>query len=126
VMPNTKERRDFLQKVADGGESSQVAPSRLKVATLVVQSGKTDQREYLLTDKLIVIGKSNLATIKLRGWFAPKAAAQISRRAENSYYIGAADKVPLVNGELVTRPVQLSAGDVIEVAGIRLVFVYRN
>ena len=48
VMLDTKERREFLQKVAAGGESAQVAPARLKVATLVVKKGRTDQQEYSL------------------------------------------------------------------------------
>ena len=126
VMLDTKERRKFLQEVAAEGESSQIAPQRLKIPTLVVLSGKTDQREYLLTDKLIVIGKSALATIKLKGWFAPKVAAQINRREDNSYYIGAADKVPSVNGKPIARPVKLSAGDLVEVAGVRLEFLYRD
>jgi len=126
VMLDTKERREFLQKVAAVGESAQVAPARLKVPTLVVRSGRTDRREYMLNDKLTVIGKSVLATVKLKGWFAPKAAAQINRRDDQSYYIGAADKVPSVNGNPITQPTQLSPGDVIEVAGIQLEFVYRD
>ena len=126
VMLDTKERREFLQKVAAVGESAQVAPARLKVPTLVVRSGRTDRREYMLNDKLTVIGKSALATVKLKGWFAPKAAAQINRRDDQSYYIGAADKVPSVNGNPITQPTQLSPGDVIEVAGIQLEFVYRD
>src|ERR1700733_11363786 len=72
VMLDTKERREFLQKVAAVGESSQVAPGRLKVPTLVVRKGKTNQGEYTLNDKLTVVGKSAMATIRLRGWFAPK------------------------------------------------------
>jgi pSer/pThr/pTyr-binding forkhead associated (FHA) protein len=126
VMLDTKARREFLQQVAASGESSQIAPARLKVATLVVRKGKTDQREYTLTDKLTVIGKSALATIKLKGWFAPKAAAQINRREDNFYYVGAADKVPAVNGYPIVRPTQLLTGDVIEVAGVRLEFQYRD
>jgi pSer/pThr/pTyr-binding forkhead associated (FHA) protein len=126
VMLDTKERREFLQKVAATGESAQLAPSRVKVPTLVVSKGKTDQREYVLTDKLTVIGKSAMATVKLRGWFAPKAAAQISRREDNSYYIGSADKVPNVNGQPIGHPTMLSSGDVIQVAGIELEFVYRD
>lgn len=126
VMLDTKERREFLQKVAAVGESAQVAPARLKVPTLVVRSGRTDRREYMLNDKLTVIGKSALATVKLKGWFAPKAAAQINRRDDRSYYIGAADKVPSVNGNPIIQPTQLSSGDVIEVAGIQLEFVYRD
>lgn len=126
VMLDTKARRELLQQVAASGESSQPAPARVRVATLVVRKGRTDQREYMLTDKLTVIGKSAMATIKLKGWFAPKAAAQINRREDNSYYVGAADKVPTVNGHRIIRPAQLSTGDVIDVAGVRLEFQYRD
>ncbi|MGD1211997.1 MAG: FHA domain-containing protein [Candidatus Acidiferrales bacterium] len=126
VMLDTKARRDLLQQVAAVGESSQVAPARLKVPTLVVRRGKTDQREYTLNDKLTVIGKSAMATVKLKGWFAPKVAAQINRREDNSYYIGAADKVPSVNGQPIVHPTKLSSGDIIDVAGIELQFVYRD
>jgi pSer/pThr/pTyr-binding forkhead associated (FHA) protein len=126
VMLDTKERRDFLQKVASVGESAQVAPARLKIPTLVVRGGRTDQREYTLNDKLTVIGKSALATVKLKGWFAPKAAAQINRREDNSYYLGAGDKIPSINGHPVLHPTQLTSGDIIEVAGIQLEFVVRD
>ena len=126
VMLDTKERREFIQRVAAVGESSQVAPVRLKVPTLVVLKGKTDQCEYVLTDKLTVIGRSRMATVKLTGWFAPKAAAQINRAEDNSYYIGRASRVPKLNGELIDRPSKLSQGDVIEVCGVRLEFQIRN
>src|ERR1700732_2854982 len=117
VVLDTKERREFLQKVAAVGESAQIAPSRFKVPTLVVHKGKTDQREYLLNNKLTVIGKSALATVKLKGWFKPKVAAQINRRDDNSYYVGPADRVPSVNGQPIAHPTKLSSGDIIEVAG---------
>jgi pSer/pThr/pTyr-binding forkhead associated (FHA) protein len=126
VMLDTKERREFLQKVAAVGESAQVAPARLKVPTLLVKRGKTDQTEYTLSDKLTVIGKSALATVKLKGWFAPKVAAQINRREDNVYYIGSADKVPQVNGQPITHATKLSSGDLIRVAGIELEFIYRD
>ena len=126
VMLDTKERREFLQKVAAVGESAQVAPARVKVATLIVRSGRTDRKEYALNNKLTVVGKSAMATVRLKGWFAPKAAAQINRRDDQSYYIGAADKVPSVNGLPITQPKKLASGDVIEVAGIQLEFVYRD
>jgi len=105
---------------------SQVAPSRLKVPTLIVRKGRTNQKEYALNDKLTVVGKSGMATVKLKGWFAPKAAAQITRRDDHSYYIGAADKVPSVNGQPVLHPTILSSGDIIVVAGIEMEFVYRD
>ena len=126
VILDTKERRAFIQQVAAGGESAQVAPARLRVPTLVVRKGRTSQKEYSLTDKLTVVGKSKLATVKLTSWFAPRAAAQINRREDQSYYVGPADKVPSVNGHPINRPTKLSPGDVIEVAGVQLEFVYRD
>jgi pSer/pThr/pTyr-binding forkhead associated (FHA) protein len=126
VMLDTKARREFLEKVAAVGESSQVAPARIKIASLVVLAGRTNRQEYALTDKLTVVGKSAMATVKLKGWFAPKAAAQINRREDNSYYVGPADKVPSVNGTPITHPTKLNSGDVIEVAGIKLEFVFRD
>ena len=126
VMLDTRERREFLQRVAAVGESVQVAPARVKVASLLVHKGRTDRGEYVLQDKLTVIGKSAMATVKLAGWFAPKAAAQINRREDNSYYIGAADKTPVVNGKAITQPTKLSSGDKISVAGIELEFLLRD
>jgi hypothetical protein len=73
-----------------------------------------------------VIGKSGMATIKLKGWWAPRAAAQINRREDNSYYIGPAGKVPCVNADAIQRPQKLSEGDIIEVAGLKLEFRYRD
>ena len=89
---------------------------------LVVRKGKTDAREYLLNQDLTVIGKSAMATVKLQGWFAPKAAAQINRRGGGTYFIGAASRVPTINGSPTTRPTKLIPGDIIEVAGIELEF----
>jgi pSer/pThr/pTyr-binding forkhead associated (FHA) protein len=126
VMLDTKERRQFLQRVAAVGESSQLAPARLKIATLLVKRGKADQREYALNDKLTIIGKSAMATVKLRGWFSPKTAAQITRREDNAYYIGPAGRTPSVNGAPVNQSTKLSSGDVIKVAGVELEFVYRD
>lgn len=126
MMLGTKARHDFLQRVAAAGESTQMAPSRLKIPTLIVRSGKTEQSEYILSDKLTVIGKSALATVKLKGWFIPKAAAQINRREDNSYFIGPADRIPKVNGKAIAHPTRLNDGDVIDVAGVQLEFVYRD
>jgi pSer/pThr/pTyr-binding forkhead associated (FHA) protein len=126
VMLDTKERREFLRQVAAVGESAQVAPKRLRIATLIVLKGKTDQREYTLSDKLTVIGKSSMATVKMKGWFVPKAAAQINRLEDHSYVIGAADKTPNVNGKPIAHPAKLTTGDIIEVGGVTLEFVYRD
>lgn len=109
-----------------GGTAVQApVPPRVKVPTLAVIAGKTDQAEYQLTGKLVVIGKSDMATIKLRGWFKPKVAAQITKR-DDGFYIGKGDKVPSVNGIPIAGPTRLNEGDIIEVAGVKLNFNFRD
>src|SRR3989442_258164 len=82
MVLDTKQRREMLQLAVDAGERSQLAPSRMRVPALKVLSGKTDQKEYVLSSKLTVIGKSEMATVRLRGWFAPDVAPQINKRGE--------------------------------------------
>jgi pSer/pThr/pTyr-binding forkhead associated (FHA) protein len=125
MVLDTKVRREMLQQAAAMGERTQFASGRLKVPTLVVLGGRTDRKEYPLNSKLTVIGKSNLATVQLRGWFKPKMAAQINQR-DDGYYIGAGSKVPTVNGTPVTGQVLLKDGDVVAVSGVRLNFIFRD
>lgn len=125
MMLDTKARRDALQQAAAMGERTQFAAGRQKVPTLVVLSGNTDQTEYVLTNKLTVIGKSKMATVKLKGWFKPELAAQINQR-DDGYYLGPGDKVPAVNGAAIPGPVRLNEGDTIEVSGLRMNFIFRD
>jgi hypothetical protein len=100
--------------------------ARQQVPTLLVRKGKTNRAEYQLRGDVIVVGKAPAATVKIQGWLAPMTAAQINRRADRSYYISAAEKVPSVNGYRIAHPTQLAPGDIIEIAGIELEFVYRD
>jgi pSer/pThr/pTyr-binding forkhead associated (FHA) protein len=130
MVLDTKKRRELLaQAMAAGGTApdtaAPAAPPRVRVPWLLVLEGKTDQREYLLSNKLTVIGKSAMATVRLKGWFAPKVAAQVSKR-DDGFYIGTGDKVPKVNGQPITGPTKLSEGDVIELGNVKLSFAYRD
>ena len=125
MVLDTKERRQMLQQAAAMGESMQFASTRVKVATLMVLGGNTDQREYILTNKLTVVGKSAMATVKLKGWFKPQMAAQINQR-DDGYYLGPGDKVPTVNGRPISGPTRLNDGDLIEVSGVKLNFIFRE
>src|SRR6184192_2916983 len=91
----------------------------------MVLDGNTAQKEYVLTNKLTVIGKSKMATVRLQGWFKPQVAAQINQR-DDGYYLGSGDKVPSINGKPITGPVRLNDGDLVEVSGVRLNFVFRE
>jgi pSer/pThr/pTyr-binding forkhead associated (FHA) protein len=124
MVLDTKQRREMLQQAAAMGERSQFA-GRLRMPTLIVLSGRADRKEYVVTSKLAVIGKSKSATVQLKGWFKPEVAAQINQR-DDGYYIGPGDKTPLVNSKPIAGPVRLNDGDVIEICGLRLSFVFRE
>jgi pSer/pThr/pTyr-binding forkhead associated (FHA) protein len=125
MVLDTKARREMFEQAAALGERSQISPSRVRVPTLVVLAGRTDHKEYQLIDRLTVIGKSEMASVRLRGWFAPNVAAQIHKR-DDGYYLGLGDRVPLVNGEAIAGPTRLNDGDVIAVGRVRLSFLFRN
>jgi pSer/pThr/pTyr-binding forkhead associated (FHA) protein len=103
------------------------ATSHDKIGLLRIMDGKTDQTEYLLTSKMSVIGKSDMASIKLKGWFAPKMAALISKR-DAGYFIAASEKDTKVkvNGEEIAGQKALSEGDTIEVAGVTMTFGFQE
>ncbi len=108
---------------ASGASGAAVAPAKIVTGQVVVISGKTDRPEYVLNGKVSVIGKSEMASIKLTGWFAPKVAAMITHR-DGKYYVGGFerhDKVK-VNEERITGQKELTDGDLIEVAGVKLTF----
>jgi len=125
MVLDTKERRQMLQQAAAMGESMQFASSRMKVPTLVTLNGRTDQKEYVLTNRLTVIGKSPMATVRLKGWFKPQMAAQINQR-DDGYYLGPGDKVPKINVATISGQVRLNDGDLVEVCGVRLNFIFRE
>lgn len=125
MVLDTKARRDMLQQAAAMGERSQFSPGRMKMPTLVILTGRVDHKEYVLTNKLTVIGKSPMATVHLRGWFKPQVAAQINQR-DDGYYLGTGAKIPSVNGAPIQGPVRLNDGDLIDICGIRMNFIFRE
>jgi len=104
------------------------AASKDRVGTLTVLDGKTDQNQYVLTGKLTMIGKSDMATVKLKGLFAPKAAAVINRR-EGKYFLAAAEKsikVSINDSPLESAHHEIADGDIIEIAGVKMAFAYND
>ena len=125
MVLDTHQRREMFELAAAAGERSQLAPDRLRVPTLTVLQGNTDKKEYRLAGKLTVIGRSNMATVRLRGWFTPSIAAQINKH-EDGYYLGRGDLVPKINGVEIGALTKLNDGDLIEVGRVRLNFLYRE
>jgi hypothetical protein len=125
MVLDTRERREMFEQAVAAGERSQLSPERLLVPTLIVLRGRTDEKEYRLSGKLTVIGRSDMATVRLRGWFTPNLAAQINKH-DDGYYLGRGDIVPKVNGVEIGALTKLNDGDVIEVGRVRLNFLYRE
>jgi pSer/pThr/pTyr-binding forkhead associated (FHA) protein len=122
VILDSRKHSDLL----GGARKEQTDASRSRVPRLVVLRGKTDQTEYSLSSKLIVIGKSSMATVRLRGWFAPQVVAQIAKRQDGYYLVRMGRKVPKVNGEPINPSARLNDGDSIEIGKLQLKFSYAD
>ena len=109
------------------GQPPFTPPGREHIGILTVMDGKTDESQYTLASKLTVIGKSDMASIKLKGWFAPKVAANVMKR-DGKYIIAAAERDVRVkvNGAEITGQHELNDGETIEVAGITFTFTYKD
>ena len=131
VMFDSKRMKERLAGTTPPGAPApakqSASASHEKIGLLKVMDGKTDQTEYLLTSKMSVIGKSEMASIKLKGWFAPKMAALVSKR-DAGYFIAASEKdiKVKVNGEEISGQKSLSDGDTIEVAGVTMTFGFQE
>ena len=135
VMLDTKRMKEMIAPAPAAASPAQPAAATKqysmspvdKTGVLTVLEGKTDQPRYLLTSKMSVIGKSEMASIKLKGWLAPQMAALISKR-ETDYFIAASEKKikVKVNGAEISGQKALADGDTIEVAGVKMTFAFQG
>jgi len=125
MVLDTKKRREMLQKATVVATEGSSATATERIGTLTVLGGKTDQKEYILTGRLAMIGKSDQATIRLKGWFAPQVAAVINRK-ESGYSLSPSGGDAKVNGEKLHTARDLKESDIIEVAGVKLQFFFRE
>ena len=104
------------------------AVSRRQIGLVTIVAGRTDRQQYFLSSKLCVIGKSTMASIRLKRWFAPRVAASIHQREDGYFLVRAAKNIRIkVNHAEVTQGQQeLKSGDQFEVAGIVAKFGYEN
>jgi FHA domain len=129
VVLDTRKAKEMMAQQAHGSAAGPGAaaavPAKERIGMLAVMDGKTDQGQYILSGKLTVIGKSDMASIKLKGWFAPKVAAVVNKR-DGKYFIAASEKDVKVkiDGVVISGQKELNEGNVIEVAGVKLSFSY--
>ena len=95
------------------------APAR--TGSVRVVSGTSDRSEYALVAVTTIIGKSETAQIRTRGWLKPKVAAAIARKGDG-FSVTPMGAPVTVNGAKVTSRRELVDGDRIEVSGLTLEF----
>src|ERR1700733_8856897 len=99
-----------------------------QIGMVTIVAGRTNRRHYVLSSKLSVIGKSKMASIRLKRWFAPRVAASIHQREEGYFLVRAAKniRIKVNDAEMTQSQQELKSGDRFEVAGIVGKFGYEN
>ena len=127
VVLDTRKAKEMIAQQSHAAATPGMAavPAKERIGLLQVMDGKTDQHQYVLSGKLTVIGKSDMASIRLKGWFAPKVAAVINKR-DGKYFIAASEKdvKVKVDGQEIAGQKELNEGNLIEVAGVKLSFTF--
>jgi len=97
------------------------------VGILVVESGKAEAPEFVMTDSHMSIGKASEADFHIKGFFAPAVACYL-QRTEEGYFVSPPEggKKPVLNGEKVGVRIRLAEGDTLEAGGVRMRFVVRK
>lgn len=125
VILETKQAKQVMAKVAAVPTEPVPGTPHEQVAMLHIIEGKTDQEQYVLTGKLTVIGKSEMASIRLKSWLAPKVAAVINHRDRKFFIAPSERNVKVrVNGADVNGQKELQHGDMLEFAGVKATFTH--
>jgi pSer/pThr/pTyr-binding forkhead associated (FHA) protein len=119
VALDDERRRELLAEVE---ARSKPKP---KTGTLRVLAGKSDRPEYILQEETSLIGRSEAALVRLKGWFEPKTALAIARAGER-YTATSLGGKNLVNGQPLSGRHALNEGDVLQVGGLTLEFQLKD
>ena len=98
---------------------SQTSASRTAVLRVVV--GEPADAEYPLEAETSIIGRSDTALLRLRGWFTPRIAVAIARTGEG-YVATAMRGRSRINRQPLKGRWKLRHGDVLEVKGLTVEF----
>jgi pSer/pThr/pTyr-binding forkhead associated (FHA) protein len=132
VYLDTKQHRELRATLEDAraqamrprtAPKAPAAPRRIGV--LQVVAGRADQPEYDLDANTSLIGRSETAHVRLRGWFKPAVAIAIARGGDG-YVATLMGGRTLVNNEPLTRRHNLKEGDILNVSGLVLEFRWKD
>ena len=128
VYLDTKKHRALLATLRDARAAAESATRPVgtsaamgKVGVLRVLAGRADQSEYHLDANTSLIGASDDALVRLRGWFKPKVAVAIARN-DAGYTATLLGGKTLVNNLRLSERHHLKDGDILQVSGLTLEF----
>jgi predicted component of type VI protein secretion system len=124
VLLDTDQQRRLLAAI-NARTRADAAAAAAPAGMLRVIGGRTDRDEYSLDAAESLIGKSEGALVRLRGWFKPKAALAIARMGEG-YVATLVGGKTLVNGQRLTGRRGLEHGDLLQVCGLTLEFRWKD
>mgnify|MGYP003580483570 CR=1 FL=1 len=116
-------RADAAKPVARGVVATPSSPRR--VGVLRVIAGTADQDEYSLDGHTSLIGRSNTALVRLRGWFKPSIAVAIAKHG-SGYVATAMGGKPLANQRPLEGGYNLQEGAMLTVSGLVLEFAWKE
>lgn len=133
VYLDTKQHRelragiDSARAEASHAGARSAAPGRTaprRVGVLRVVAGRTELPEYALEAHTSLIGRSNTALVRLRGWFKPDVAVAITRGGDG-YVATLLGGKTLVNDAPLSSRHELREGDILRVSGLTLEFRWK-
>ncbi len=131
VFLDTEAQRELLAKsppqpaAAGSPQPRPPGPARPEPGVLTVLAGTTDRAEYVLKGQMSVIGKSDAALVRLRGWFKPRVAVMVARKGAD-YVVSPVAGKPQVNDRPMADRQTLQDGDIIRVSGLTLQFTRKG
>ena len=120
MILDTKMRRELQDRLAKG-EGAAPESRVAHVGKLIVVKGKTKEKEYVLSSQTTLVGKADGCAVRLKGWFAPKVGATLTKKDE-TYFLSPAVKKVTVNGQPVLAKTELKEGDLVGVGSVLMQF----
>ena len=108
-------------KSGNARPATPVATAPRRVGVLRVIAGRSEQDQYDLGAHPTLIGRSDTALVRLRGWFTPSVAVAIARSG-NSYVATPLGGKTLIKVALLEGRRILQDGEMLNVSGLLLVF----
>jgi predicted component of type VI protein secretion system len=131
VYLDTKQHRALLSTIEDakaqapGRQAPKAPAASRRIGVLQVIAGRAEQTEYDLDAHTSLIGKSQDALVRLRGWFKPAVALAIARSSDGYVATPMGGRTTLNNEPLEHRQ-SLQDGDVLNVNGLVLEFRWKD